>query len=445
MKKTIMALTALALVLVTASTASAQMSIPLPGGVKIKPNGKIVLPRTMPSIPAQRSLPRPIKQGPALDEASLLSPDADYGTDLPSTTPRYPLVGDIQVAVGGRYPSGYRPRWAVAGDGQYVNLKFESYSTRNPSEGGQRHNFQLTMLDGQPVLVFDSAIGRRCAADLTGGGRLIANRPIVFHLANFRTTGSQSVANCPMANRYTRSWSGGLSLRVDGEGHLYANVVLQRYDDTGRATSVLTARDAKLTNGVTPMAARQDAGLELPRVDTQGLKIIDILDRGQFESARGNWPRARAYFAAAAAQGDVQGMAALGYTYGKDVPQAVNPERERYWCAQAYAGALRSKINHELEAVNFFCPKPLIASLTKTDAERRRNAAASARADAEYQANKAKATAAARAMISSAVAEGLRPSGGGEDGLAEHEFDKKAEARGRVGTIYEQTGDRDPQ
>jgi TPR repeat protein len=107
---------------------------------------------------------------------------------------------------------------------------------------------------------------------------------------------------------------------------------------------------------------------------------------GQRAAVGNNWTYARFYFHRAALQGDTQSMASLGYTYGKDGTPV--PALERYWCLRAFAAARAGKNQHDLDAVNYFCPKEILHA-TLSARERADNEVSIARAERKAEDNKA--------------------------------------------------------
>jgi hypothetical protein len=111
------------------------------------------------------------------------------------------------------------------------------------------------------------------------------------------------------------------------------------------------------------------ADIERMTAALQITSVIDLLQRGQLFSSRGDWEYARFYFGRAAALGDVQGMAALGWVHGE---RFGDPVGEVYWCRKAFAGARQSRRDFEIDAVNHFCPLETFSGMM-TRAERKAN------------------------------------------------------------------------
>ena len=147
-------------------------------------------------------------------------------------------------------------------------------------------------------------------------------------------------------------------------------------------------------------------------------RIIDLLQKGQQQSAMGSWEDAQMYFGHAAILGDVQGMAAYGYTFS--VGNNRNAQAEIYWCRKAYRGAKANGLKEfEIDAVNYFCPEETFDGLMSPK-EKRDNRISIARAAQKSAAIRREAqeiSDIARAFIESAHE---APSGGRLDPTFQH-------------------------
>jgi hypothetical protein len=115
------------------------------------------------------------------------------------------------------------------------------------------------------------------------------------------------------------------------------------------------------------------------------------------------WVAARYHFGIGATLGDPQAMAALGYVWGDGFK---NPAQMIYYCRAGFLAARASRVEHELDAVNHFCPTGAFDDLM-TPAERRANPASIARAAAKSGALQSEYSDMQR-MASAAMREAIR-------------------------------------
>ncbi len=108
--------------------------------------------------------------------------------------------------------------------------------------------------------------------------------------------------------------------------------------------------------------------------------VLLLLQKGQIYSS--DPVIATFFYGRAAALNDVQGMAALGYTY----EQRHNPTMQAYWCRKAYRTARDTGFREfEIDAVNYFCAPETFVDLvapSEVAMNRTSNARAQASSDA---------------------------------------------------------------
>lgn len=146
-----------------------------------------------------------------------------------------------------------------------------------------------------------------------------------------------------------------------------------------------------------------------------------LFNRGIAALARNGWQESLYFFGRAAELGNAQAMAALGYVYGEG---RLNPRMQFFWCRRSFLAARASRREHDLDAVNHFCPVITFADVM-TARERAANPASIARARAKSGAIRREhdaMAALARQWWREAVIEGLTDSsdsgGGGGSGPA---------------------------
>lgn len=110
--------------------------------------------------------------------------------------------------------------------------------------------------------------------------------------------------------------------------------------------------------------------------------VINLYEQGRRAMIRNGWQEALYFFGRAAELGNAQAMAALSYVYGEG---RANPRMQIYWCREAFEAARASRAEHDLDAVNHFCPVGAFQDMM-TPAERRANPASIARARAKMDA-----------------------------------------------------------
>ncbi len=147
--------------------------------------------------------------------------------------------------------------------------------------------------------------------------------------------------------------------------------------------------------------------------------VEQLFNKGLRGLMTNQWDDAIFYFGRAAALGNPQAMAALGYAFGDG---RGNPALGVYWCRKGFLAARTTRQEHDLDGVNHFCPAASFDDLM-TSAERRANPASIMRAAAEsaaierqFDAQVALVRRGIEAGIRDGLASGGESSGGGGGG-----------------------------
>lgn len=159
------------------------------------------------------------------------------------------FLGQASLALAEPAREGVEVTWEVmAPRSKIVTMEYEDYITRKTRHTRTQQSLSLEQVDGRDVLIFDYAIGGRCALVLypQPTDNMDLSVPRRFELRDGFVLSSRREdkigGRCAAMSHHKSDWDGTLNMVLDQNNNIVMDVQIRSYGRDGRHTATLDGR-----------------------------------------------------------------------------------------------------------------------------------------------------------------------------------------------------------